>query len=306
MRVAIAGSSGLIGGALVPYLRAAGHDVLRLLRSAPPAGAAADFVLWDPSRGRLDPQALAGCQAVVNLCGASVAARRWTDRRKRELHDSRVGSTRLLAEVIAAAEPRPAVFVCASATGYYGDRGDEPLTEDAPPGTGFLPELCRAWEAAAEPARAAGVRVVHLRIGLVLARQGGALARMLGPFRLGLGGVVGSGRQFVSWIHLRDMVRAVEFVLERDDLHGPVNAVAPRPVTNRELTRCLAQLLRRPALLPVPAPALRLLLGEMGPALLLASQRVLPEKLRSAGLDFEFSELEPALRDLLIRAPEPI
>ena len=252
-------------------LRAAGHRVDRLTRRPPAAGTT--DVEWDPARGRLDPRALEGADAVVHLAGESIAARRWSAAVKERIRRSRVDGTRLLAETLGRLERRPRVLVSASAVGYYGDRGEAPLTEDSAPGAGFLADVCREWEAAADAARAAGIRVVHPRLGLVLAKHGGALPRMALPFRLGVGGVVGSGRQYWSWIELGDLVRAIELCLALDGLAGPVNAVAPAPVPNREFTRVLGQVLGRPAFVPLPAFAVRLLLGEMGQALLLGSAR---------------------------------
>jgi hypothetical protein len=292
-RIAVTGASGLIGGALVRALAAAGHRVDRVGRR-PPARGTTDIV-WDPERGQLDARALQGVHGVVHLAGESVAGR-WTGAVKERIRRSRVEGTRLLVAALAGLAPRPRVLVAASAVGFYGDRGDEPLTEASPPGAGFLPEVCRAWEAATEPAREAGIRVVSLRIGLVLAAEGGALPPILRPFRLGLGGVVGSGNQYWSWIALADLVRVIEKALEDPALAGPVNAVAPDPVTNRAFTRALGRVLRRPTPLPVPAAAVRLLLGEMGQALLLASARVLPRRLEAAGFRYRYPELEGALR----------
>ena len=235
----------------------------------------------------------------MNLAGESIAARRWTGSVKERIRRSRVDGTRLLAETLGRLTRRPQALVSASAVGYYGHRGDEPLTEESPPGSGFLAEVCREWEAAADPARAAGIRVVHPRLGVVLAGQGGALPRMALPFRLGVGGVIGSGRQYWSWIEVGDLVRAIELCLALDTLAGPVNAVAPIPVTNREFTRALGRVLRRPTLVPLPAAAVRLLLGEMGRALLLDSARVLPRRLERAGFRFRHPDLEAALRAAL-------
>lgn len=297
LRVAVTGATGLVGSALVPALRAAGHRVDRLSRRAPAAGTT--DVQWDPARGELDPRALEGVDAVVHLAGASIAAGRWTAAVKERVRRSRVDGTRLLAETIGRLARRPLVLVVASAVGYYGDRGEVPLTEESPPGEGFLSDVCRAWEGAADSARAAGIRVVHPRIGLVLAREGGALPRMTLPFRLGAGGVIGDGRQYWSWIELSDLVRILELCLALDTLAGPVNAVAPAPVTNREFTRVLGRLLRRPTLVRVPALVVRLLLGEMGQALLLDSARVLPRRLERAGFRFRHPGLEDALRAAL-------
>jgi uncharacterized protein (TIGR01777 family) len=299
MRVAVTGATGLVGSALVPVLRAAGHRVDRVSRR-PPASGSTD-VQWDPARGRLDPRALEGVDAVVHLAGESIAAARWSPAVKARIRRSRVDGTRLLAGALARLARRPRVLVSASAVGYYGDRGDAILTEESAPGAGFLPEVCRAWEAAADPARAAGLRVVHPRLGVVLAGQGGALPRMALPFRLGVGGVIGSGRQYWSWIGLADVIRIFELALEQEALVGPVNAVAPAPVTNRELTRALGRVLGRPTLVPLPGAAVRLLLGEMGQTLLLDSARVLPRRLEEASFRFRHPDVDGALRAALSR-----
>ena len=297
MRIAITGASGLIGKALVSHLRSGGHEVVRLVRR-PPAGA--DERSWDPARG-VEPGALDGVDAVVNLSGANLAEGRWTARRKAELRDSRLIPTRVLAEALAGRPSPPKVLVSSSAIGYYGDRGDELLTERSPAGEGFLPRLCAGWEQAAAPAAAAGIRVVWTRSGIVLSREGGALAKMLTPFRVGVGGVLGQGTQYMSWIAMDDLLGAIDHVLVDDAVSGPVNTVVPTPVTNREFTKTLARVLRRPAVAPVPALALRLLYGEMADAALLASTRVVPDRLRAAGFRFRFPELEPALRHTLER-----
>jgi uncharacterized protein (TIGR01777 family) len=297
MKILISGASGLIGSALVRSFCDAGHAVTRLVRRQPgPAE-----VRWDPAAGRLDPAGLEGLDAVVHLAGEGIAAGRWTQHRKARIRDSRARGTRLLSQALAGLARRPEVFASASAIGYYGNRGDEPLDEESPPGSGFLAEVCREWEAATEPAAKAGIRVVQLRLGMVLASPGGALARMLPMFRVGLGGRLGDGRQYVSWITLDDVVGAIGHVLATDTLQGPVNLVAPRPVTNRQFTAALARVLRRPALLPAPAFALRILLGQMAEELLLASARVVPRRLLDAGYRFRHEELEAALRHVLGR-----
>ena len=297
LRIVVTGATGLVGGALVPALLAAGHRVDRMSRRPPPPGTT--DIQWDPAGGRLDPRALEGADAVVHLAGESIAAGRWTAAVKERVRRSRVDGTKLLAETLGRLTRRPRVLVAASAVGYYGNRGDMPLTEESPPGVGFLAEVCREWEAAADPARVAGIRVVHPRLGVVLAGQGGALPRMTLPFRLGVGGMIGSGRQYWSWIALADLVRVIELALALDILTGPVNAVAPAPATNREFTRVLGRVLGRPTLVPLPALAVRLLLGEMGQALLLDSARVLPRRLERAGFRFRHPELEGALRAAL-------
>jgi hypothetical protein len=297
MRVLVSGSSGLVGRTLLPHLGAAGHEVVRLVRRPPPLGPLE--IAWDPAAGRLDSAALEGFDAAVHLSGESIAAGRWTEARRRVLRDSRILTTRLLAEALAHAARRPRVLVVASATGYYGGRGDAVLDESAPPGAGFLATLCRDWEAAAAPATEAGIRVVHLRTGVVLSGAGGALPALLPLFRLGLGGPLGSGRQFFPWIALDDLVRVVDFAIGDEALHGPVNATAPGEVTNAGFTRVLARVLRRPAFLPAPAFALRLVLGEFASEGLLSSQRVVPRRLLDAGFAFRHPELDGALRHAL-------
>ncbi len=282
------GSSGLIGSALVPALRAAGHEPLRLVRR--PARAA-DEVRWSPEEP-LDTGALAGVEAIVHLAGESIDGR-WTERRRRAILESRTHGTRRVAEAAAALEPRP-VLLCASAMGIYGDRGDEELADGAPRGEGFLADVVEAWEAAADPARAAGARVVHLRHTVVLSRRGGALARLLLPFRLGLGGPVGNGRQWWSWIALEDLVGVYLYALS-EPLEGPVNAAAPEPVRNREFARALGRALHRPAVAPLPAFVVRAVFGEMGRELLLTSKRVLPARLQASGYAFSHRTLDAAL-----------
>lgn len=296
MNILISGSTGLIGSALVSNLRSAGHDVLRLVRTPPQA---ADEVHWDATAGRLDVAKLNAVDAVVHLAGESIAEGRWDAAKKARIRDSRVIGTRFLAESIAQLPQRPKAMVCASAIGYYGDRGEEVLREDSAPGTGFLADVCREWESAADPARAAGIRVVHVRTGIVLAKSGGALAKMLPPFRLGLGGPIGPGTQYMSWIALDDHVAILRRAAEDANYAGAINAVAPEAVTSAQFARVLGKVLRRPAFLPAPAAALRLLLGEMADALLLASTRVEPARLSALGYRFLYPSLEGALRHLL-------
>lgn len=292
--VAVSGASGLIGSALTRSLTADGHAVRRLVRGR----AAAGEIRWDPATGEIDLAALEGVDAVVHLAGEPAGAR-WTAAKKRRIRDSRVEGTRLLAGALAKLERPPSVLVSASAIGYYGDRGDERILEDSPPGEGFLPRVAAEWEAALRPAEQIGIRVVRLRTGIVLSREGGALRRLLLPFRLGVGGVLGSGSQWMSWISLDDVVSIIRFALERDDISGPVNAVAPEPVRNSEFTRTLARVLRRPAWIPVPAFALRLLFAGMADEALLASQRVVPARLLAAGFPFRHTQLESAIRAAL-------
>jgi uncharacterized protein len=294
MKILVSGSSGLIGSTLIPFLTTGDHSVARLVRKQGAQG-----VYWNPAAGELDAAKLEGFDAVVHLAGDNISEGRWTAAKKKRIRDSRVKGTRLLAEALAKLTKKPSVFVCASAIGYYGDRGAEALDENAAAGDGFLADVCVDWEKAAEPARKAGIRVVHLRIGPVLAADGGALDKMLLPFKLGLGGVVGSGDQYFSWVTVDDVVGIILFAIENQDISGPVNTVAPNPVTNRELTKTLGKVLSRPTIMPVPAFALRLALGEMADELLLASTRVIPTKLERAGYSFRFANLEPALRHLL-------
>ena len=297
MRVAVSGSTGLVGSQVVASLSAAGHEVVRLVRRAPAPGE--KVVRWDPEKGEIDAAGLGGLDAVVHLAGENIASGRWNAARKAAIRGSRVNGTRLLCDALAGLARPPKTLVCASAIGYYGDRGADVLTEESPPGTGFLAEVCREWEAASEPAARKGIRVVVLRIGVVLSAKGGALSRMLPPFRAGLGGVIGSGRQYVSWVALDDLVGIVLHALQSGELRGPVNAVSPVPVTNRELTEVLGKVLSRPTLFPVPAFALRLAVGEMADALLLASTRVAPRRLEETGYRFRFPELREALRHLV-------
>jgi len=297
MKVLVTGSSGFVGSALVPFLAGEGHFVVRLVRTTPAPGHSE--VSWDPARGTVDLDALEGLDAAIHLAGASIAASPWTPEAKRRIRDSRVGGTRLLCDSFARLDRPPKVLVCASAVGYYGDGGHAVLREDSPPGTGFLAQVCRDWEAASEAAERKGIRVVRLRIGMVLSPKGGALAQMLRIFRAGLGGRVGSGEQYVSWIALDDLVGVVDHVMRSGSLEGPVNAVAPNPVTNREFAKTLGRVLGRPAVLPAPAFALRLVLGEMADELLLASARVEPDRLLLSGYRFRYPELEGALQHLL-------
>lgn len=294
LRVALGGASGLIGRQLAAFLTTGGHRVTPLVRSV--VDTAQRGIRWHPDRDEIDARALEGFDAFVHLGGENIAGAAWTPQRKAALRESRIRGTALLARTIARLKQPPRTFICASATGYYGDRGDEALTEDSPPGEGFLPDLCREWEQAAAPAQTAGVRVVSARLGVVLSPSGGALARMLTPFGLGLGGRLGSGRQFMSWIALDDAVGALHYVLMNDALRGAVNLTAPGAVTNREFTRTLGTVLKRPTLAPVPAAAVRALFGEMGQRLLLEGANVVPRRLLDAGFEFASPDLEQALR----------
>lgn len=296
MKIMVTGATGLVGRHLVPLLTTQGHEVLRLSRRPPQD---ANDLVWNPERRDLPPARLEGLDAVVHLAGENIASGRWTPALKERIRASRVEGTRLLCETLARLQQKPHTLVCASAIGFYGDRGADVMTEASPPGTGFLPEVCQAWEAACEPARAAGIRVVNLRIGVVLSPEGGALAKMLPPFRCGLGGVVGSGRQYLSWIAIDDVTGAILHCLQHTELSGPVNATAPHPVTNQEFTQTLGGVLRRPTVFPLPAFAAKLMMGEMADELLLSSTRVEPHKLLQSGYVFRFPFLEAALRHLL-------
>lgn len=294
MRVAVSGASGLIGTALSADLATAGHDVVRLVRRD---ARSATEISWNPSSA-LDPAALAGVDAVVHLSGAPIAAKRWTLARKAELRASRITSTTTLVTAMTAATPPPRVLICGSAIGYYGDTGDRAVDEDSQAGTGFLPDLVRDWEAASAPAAAAGVRVVSIRSGVVLAAKGGMLGKLMLPFRLGLGAKIGSGSQYLSWISLTDEVRAIKFTLDRADISGPVNLTAPEPVTNAEFTRTLAKVLGRPAAFTLPSPVLSAALGEVASELL-ASTRVVPAKLLQAGFTFRDPDIKTALTTIV-------
>lgn len=299
MDIAITGSTGLIGAALGASLRADGHRVVRVARRA---ASGPDEISWDPAAGRLDPADLAGLDAVVHLAGEGIAEKRWTDAQKRRILTSRTEGTGLVARAMAeCGADGPRVLVSGSAIGWYGDRGDEVLTEASAAGTGFLADVCRQWEAAADPAREAGVRVAHARTGIVLDPDGGALAKQLPLFRVGLGGRIGGGHQYMSWIAIEDEVAALRFLVDHD-LEGPVNLTAPNPVTNRDFTEALGAALHRPTIVPVPGFGPKLLFGgELVDELLLASQRVLPDRLEQAGFTFARPELGPALAALLHR-----
>src|SRR5215469_746417 len=297
VRVVVSAASGLIGSALTADLAAAGAEVIRLVRRRPQTAAELG---WDPREpdGGLDPGALRGADAVVHLSGAPIAPRRWTPARKAVLRSSRIGSTAALARALTIADPPPGVLLCASAIGYYGQTGDREVDETAPPGTGFLAELVRDWEAAAEPARTAGIRVVSFRSGIVLAASGGMLGRLLPPFRLGLGAKIGSGQQYLSWISVTDEIRAIRFLLDDKRAVGAFNLTAPVPVTNAEFTSALAGTLGRPVALALPSAVLRPALGEVAGELL-GSSRVLPARLEAAGFTFTYADIGTALGALL-------
>lgn len=297
MNIAVTGSTGLVGSALVSFLKTRGRHVLRIVRSAD--GLTGEDVAWDPNTGRIDAGRLEALDAVVHLAGENVAARRWDAEQKERIRASRVQGTGLLCRTVAGLRQPPGVIISASAIGFYGDRGEEELDEESPSGNGFLPEVCRAWEAATQPATEAGIRVVYLRFGVILSPRGGALAKMLKPFRLGLGGRIGSGRQWMSWIALDDVLGCIDHVIGKNSLCGPVNAVTPNPVTNREFTRTLGRILRRPTLLSVPGFMARLAFGEMADELLMASTRVVPRALLDSDYQYLYADLKGALRHLL-------
>jgi uncharacterized protein (TIGR01777 family) len=295
--VAITGASGFLGSALTASLRADGHRVLRLVRAGITNG---DEIGWDPDAGRIDAPALEGVDAVVHLAGEGIGERRWTADQKRRILDSRAKGTAVLTAAVASRERKPQVFVSASAIGYYGSRGDELLDEDSSPGDDFLADICKTWERETQPAIEAGIRVVNLRSGIVLARRGGTLQRMLLPFRLGLGGKQGSGRQWMSWIALSDHVAATRAAIDDVRLTGPINLTSPNPVTNAEFAAALGRVLKRPTVLPTPMFVLKLRYGEeLIDSLLLASQRALPSRLESIAFPFEYPVLVPALEAIL-------
>jgi len=296
MKVLVSGSNGLIGSEVVTRLTGAGHYVIRLVRGEPDR--ARGDITWDPVTGAIERSKLRDIEAVIHLAGENIMGL-WTSSKKERIHNSRVVATEYLAEAFAGSTPRPSVFICASAIGYYGNRGDERLTEASSPGSGFLARLCREWEDATAIARHAGIRIVNTRIGLVLSPRGGALASMLPPFKLGIGGPIGLGRHYMSWITLDDVADAIMFALENDSITGPVNFTAPAPVTNREFTRSLARALNRPAFLPVPTPLLKLLPGQMAQETILSSARVEPEKLLRAGFKFGSADIDHALEKIL-------
>ena len=299
MNILVTGSSGFIGSALIPLLVEEGHSIVRLVRRQP--SSERHEVRWNPETGSIDADALTGIDAAVHLAGENLADKRWTPEQKARIRDSRVNGTRLLAETLARLEPRPKVLVSASAVGYYGDRGDEVLTEDSRPGADFLAEATEAWEAAAQPAAQAGIRVVNLRSAMTLYPTGGPLKRMLPPFKMGLGGKLGSGRQFMSWVSLQDSVRVFHHALITDSLEGPVNVTSPSAITNTEFTKALGRALSRPAPFTVPPFVLRIMFGEVADALL-GSARMDPAKLLATGFVFQHIELESALREMLQKA----
>lgn len=296
MRIIVSGSHGLVGKALIKALEAAGHEIYRLVRHAPNSEREIE---WSPDRYSIQISRIEGFDAVYHLAGESIASGRWNEEKKRKIRESRTRGTKLLADALANLSQPPKTLISASAIGYYGDRGDELLTESSPPGNDFLADVCVEWEKATEHARAKGVRVVNTRFGIILDREGGALAKMLPPFRMGIGGRVGDGKQWMSWIALDDVVAALQFVLGNETLNSAVNFVAPNPVTNAEFTKTLGRVLSRPTLFPIPEFGVRLAFGEMADALLLSSQRVNPQQLQEQGYQFKHAQLAGALRNLL-------
>src|SRR5687768_11198767 len=299
MKILISGSHGLVGKALIKSLTSDGHEVVRLVRRERAAGA--PEIEWHPNEGRIDPHQLEGLDIVVHLAGENIAEGRWTADKKRAIRESRVKGTSLLSNALAGLSQPPALFLSASAIGYYGDRGDELLTEKSAPGKGFLSEVCIEWENATKPAVQKGIRTVYTRFGIILDASGGALEKMLTPFRMGIGGRIGNGKQWMSWIALDDVAGAIQFMLRDRFVNGPVNFVAPHPVTNAEFTKTLGSVLSRPTFIPVPAFGVRLAFGEMADALLLSSQRVVPEVLQARGFAFAWPRLELTLKHLLHR-----
>lgn len=296
MKILISGSSGLVGTALIKSLEPEGHEIFSLVRHYPNSEAEIE---WSPDRYSIQLARIEGFDAVVNLAGESIAEGRWTEEKKRHIRESRVKGTKLLGDSLANLTNPPKTFICASAIGYYGNRGDEILRESSAPGDDFLAEVCVEWEKATALATEKGIRVLNARFGVILDAHGGALAKMLPPFRLGAGGKIGSGKQWMSWIALDDVVGALKFALTNEALRGPVNFVAPNPVTNSEFSSTLGKVLSRPSFFPIPAFGVRLLFGEMADALLLSSQRVEPERLQGTAYEFQYSQLETALSHLL-------
>jgi uncharacterized protein len=295
MKIVVAGASGLVGSALARKLKAEGAEVTPLVRSAAKSGE----IEWHPDRGSIDAPALEDFDAVINLAGDGIADGRWTEEKKRRILDSRVNGTRLLSETMANLSRKPKTFINASAVGFYGSRGDELVDEDSGPGEGFLASVCRQWESATAPAEQAGIPVVKLRLGVILTKDGGIMGSMLRPFKLGLGGKVGSGEQVISWVAMDDVVAVISFILQNESVRGPINAVAPHPVTNEEFTRTLGRVLSRPTFMAMPAFAARLAFGEMADEMMLSSTRVAGKVLNAAGFKFQYPEIEGAVRAML-------
>jgi uncharacterized protein (TIGR01777 family) len=292
LKIIISGASGMIGTALTQFLTGGGHEVRALVRRQPKGSE----IFWNPDKGEIDPNSLENADAVIHLAGENIGAGRWTAKRKKRIRESRVTGTKFLAETVASLKNPPKVFITSSAIGFYGNRGDEILTEDSPAGKGFLTEVCQAWEEASEPAKKAGIRVVHLRTGIVLSANGGALPKMVLPTLMGAGGVIGTGRQWMSWITLEDLVGIFNYAIHHPALSGPVNATAPVSVTNEDFTPILGMILKRPTFFPLPGFVVKLLFGEMGEALLLEGQRVTPDRLTREGFEFLYPNLWSALR----------
>ncbi len=297
MKILITGSTGLVGSELVLAMRDRGHQVIRLVRQEDQAGEGC--ILWDPEHHEIDIADFEGFDAVINLAGENISTGRWTPEKKKKILNSRVIGTHMLSELLRMLSSPPKVFISASAIGIYGNRGDEVLDESSPPGAGFLAEVCKKWEEAARPAQEKGIRVLLMRMGVVLSEKGGALGKMLLPFKLGAGGVIGSGNQYTSWISIDDLIGAFLHVMSNESLSGPVNVVAPQPVTNRAFTKALGKILSRPTILPLPAFAAKMIFGEMAEELLLSSTRALPKKLQDSGYSFLYPDLASALKHLL-------
>jgi uncharacterized protein len=296
MRILISGSHGLVGTALIKALKADGHEISRLVRHAP---SREDEIEWNPDRYSIAISRIEGFDAVYHLAGESIASGRWDDEKKKKIRESRIQGTKLLSDALANLYQPPKTLISASAIGYYGNRGDELLIESSAPGNDFLADVCVEWEKATDHARDKGLRIVNTRFGIILDKEGGALAKMLTPFRMGIGGRIGDGKQWMSWIALDDVIKALQFVLANESINGPINFVAPNPVTNAEFTKTLGHALSRPTFFPIPAFGVRLAFGEMADALLLTSQRVSPAKLGEAGFQFQYPNLESALRSVL-------
>jgi uncharacterized protein (TIGR01777 family) len=297
MKILITGSSGLIGSALVPFLKKEGHEVKKLVRTA--AVLEKDALCWDPQHCEVNPDDFEGYDVLINLAGENIASSRWTPEKKRKIKDSRVLGTHIICELMARLKDPPKLEINASAVGYYGSREDEVLHEGSSPGTGFLAKVCQEWEDATEPAAKRGIRVVEVRFGKVHYTKGGVLARLLTPIKWGVGGVVGSGKQYMSWIHIDDLVAAIQHIIVNENISGPVNVVSPEAVTNREFTKTLGQVLHRPTIIPLPASIARFALGEMADELLLSSTRVSPDVLSSTNFSFSFPELKEAIQNLV-------
>lgn len=293
MKIAVTGASGLLGRELFPHLIKAGYTPIPIVRTRDQSGEA---IYWNPELEEIEAEKLEGVHAVIHLAGEPVAGSLWSPAQKERIRSSRVQGTGLLSKTLASLDKKPGTLLCASAIGFYGDQGAAELTEESPPGKGFLPEVCQEWEQSANPAREAGIRVVHLRIGVVLSRYGGALKKMIPPFKWGAGGILGNGEQYWSWVALEDVLGAINHLLRHEELSGPFNCTAPQPATNREFTKALGAALNRPTCLPVPAFAVRTLFGEMGKEVLLASSKVLPKRLEESGYQFQHTEIEAAIR----------